>query len=127
MKRIYRRGVLACLLSACSTEPDTAQLLRNHVSRDQSGCNFSPLLPSSPADAPFGDFSLLATVDERGVVQAVRPDPVGPPQDPKTRAAYEEAKRLLLNPACSRSLKLPRQEIGDKREITLRFHPRSNP
>lgn len=67
--------------------------------------------------------SLLAIVDQAGVIRDVRPGPGGVPSDPRGRTLYEQARRALLDPACS-PLPVPRGRLQPVNEFQFNFSPR---
>jgi hypothetical protein len=66
--------------------------------------------------------TLLAVVDQAGVIREVRPGPDGVPSDPRARSVYEAARRALLNPACS-PLPVPRDRLAAVNNFEFRFTP----
>ena len=67
--------------------------------------------------------TLLAIVDQAGVIRDVRPGPGGIPADPRGRALYDSARRALLNPACS-PLPVPAERLQARNEFQFNFSPR---
>jgi hypothetical protein len=67
--------------------------------------------------------TLVAVVDQRGVIRDVRPGPGGVPGDPRARSVYEAARRALLNPACS-PLPVPPERLAASNSFEFRFTPR---
>ncbi len=67
--------------------------------------------------------SLRAIVDQAGVIREVRPGPEGVPRDPRARTLYEQARRALLDPACS-PLPVPRARLQAVNEFQFNFSPR---
>jgi hypothetical protein len=67
--------------------------------------------------------SLRAIVDQGGVIRDVRPGPEGVPRDPRGRTLYEQARRALLDPACS-PLPVPRDRLQPTNEFQFNFAPR---
>jgi hypothetical protein len=67
--------------------------------------------------------TLLAVVDQAGVIREVRPGPEGVPRDPRARSVYEAARRALLDPACS-PLPVPRERLAAVNNFEFRFTPR---
>jgi hypothetical protein len=68
--------------------------------------------------------SLVAIVDRGGIIRNVLPGPDGVPSEARARALYEQARRALLDPACS-PLPVPagRLQAGENR-FQFNFSPR---
>jgi hypothetical protein len=67
--------------------------------------------------------TLLARVDQGGTIRDVRPGPGGVPSEPRARTLYEQARRALLDPACS-PLPVPRARLQAVNEFQFNFSPR---
>jgi hypothetical protein len=61
-------------------------------------------------------------VDANGVVRNVRPVG-GVPTDPRLRALYEQSRRAVLDPKCSK-LNIPLEKVPAMANTILRFSPR---
>lgn len=67
--------------------------------------------------------SILARVDQAGVIRDVRPGPGGVPSEPRARSVYEAARRALLDPKCS-PLPVPREKLQAVNDFQFNFNPR---